>query len=124
MSKRASRSRLLTSASALRAVKAVHTIIWAFFATCIVALLVVAWRGELEPAIILTGIISVEVLILTVNRLRCPLTVIAARYTDDRRDNFDIYLPVWLARYNKVVFGSLFMAGLGLTLLRWTGWLE
>jgi hypothetical protein len=30
--------------------------------------------------------------------MRCPLTGIAARYTDDRRDNFDIYLPPWLAR--------------------------
>jgi hypothetical protein len=23
----------------------------------------------------------------------------------DRADNFDIYLPVWLARHNKVIFG-------------------
>lgn len=24
------------------------------------------------------------------------------RYTDNRRDNFDIYLPNWLARFNNV----------------------
>ena len=35
----------------------------------------------------------------------------AARYTEDRADNFDIYLPLWLARYNKEIFGSLFFAG-------------
>jgi len=24
---------------------------------------------------------------------------------------FDIYLPLWLARHNKTIFGSLFLAG-------------
>ena len=42
----------------------------------------------------------------------CPLTSIAARYTDDRRANFDIYLPEWLARHNKAVFGALYVAGI------------
>ena len=41
-----------------------------------------------------------------------------ARYTDDRRPNFDIYLPSWLARYNKQIFGSLFAAGILLVLVR------
>jgi hypothetical protein len=43
--------------------------------------------------------------------MRCPLTDVAARYTDRRTDNFDIYLPVWLARNNKRVFGGLWVAG-------------
>lgn len=34
----------------------------------------------------------------------------AARFTNDRADNFDIYLPNWLARYNKAIFGTLFVA--------------
>jgi hypothetical protein len=54
----------------------------------------------------------VEVAVLAANKLRCPLTAIAARYTEDRQDNFDIYLPLFLARYNKQIFGSLFLAGL------------
>jgi len=49
----------------------------------------------------------VEVIILAVNRWRCPLIAVAARYTDDRRENFDIYLPLWLAMHNKTVFGAL-----------------
>jgi hypothetical protein len=28
-----------------------------------------------------------------------------------RRDNFDIYLPLWLARRNKAIFGALFVLG-------------
>ena len=43
-------------------------------------------------------------------RMRCPLTDLAARYTDDRRANFDIYLPLWLAANNKRIFGSVFVA--------------
>jgi hypothetical protein len=41
------------------------------------------------------------------NASRCPL------HTDDRRDNFDIYLPLLMARYNKEIFGTLYVAGLG-----------
>jgi hypothetical protein len=40
--------------------------------------------------------------VLWLNGWRCPLTDVAARYTDDRRANFDIYLPEWLARYNEL----------------------
>jgi hypothetical protein len=47
------------------------------------------------------------VLVLIANDESCPLTGVAARYTVDRRDNFDIYLPEWLARHNKLIFGSI-----------------
>jgi hypothetical protein len=49
--------------------------------------------------------------VLAVNRGRCPLTDLAGRYTDERPDNFDIYLPLWLARRNKMIFGTLFVIG-------------
>lgn len=53
-----------------------------------------------------------EVSVLVANRMRCPLTEVAARYTTERQDNFDIYLPLWLARHNKEVFGGLYVAGI------------
>ena len=61
-------------------------------------------------------------IVLGVNAWRCPLTGVAARYTDQRQDNFDIFLPVWLARYNKEIFGTLFVLGLLVTASRWFGW--
>ena len=85
----------------LVAVKLLHTIAWAFFAGCIVALPWAAWRGEMRLSAWLAAIVMVEVIILALNRFACPLTAVAARYTDERRANFDIYLPEWLARYNK-----------------------
>ena len=104
---------------ALRAVKALHTAVWAFFAGSIVAVPVLALRGDLGAASLLIGVVLVEVLVLLLNGMRCPLTGVAARYTDDRRDNFDIYLPEWLARHNKLIFGLLYAAGIALTVVRW-----
>jgi hypothetical protein len=53
------------------------------------------------------------------NRCRCPLTDVAARHTDARADNFDIYLPLWLARWNKTIFGTLFFVGEMYLLREW-----
>lgn len=96
----------------LIAVKLLHTIAWAFFVACIVVMPFAAWRGEDRLAAWLGAIVMVEVAILALNRWACPLTAVAARYTDDRRANFDIYLPEWLARYNKQICGPLYVAGL------------
>ncbi|MEO8451182.1 MAG: hypothetical protein ABI647_15400 [Gemmatimonadota bacterium] len=111
---------LLRPSAALTAVKTVHTIAWAFFAGCIVAIPVVSWRGQHRAAAWLAAIVLVEVGILVLNRWRCPLTAVAARYTDDRRDNFDIYLPEWLAKYNKLVFGLLYVGGIFFAVVSWS----
>jgi hypothetical protein len=103
----------------LLAVKIVHTIAWAFFATCVVLIPILAWRGLLVAASALCGVVFMEVLILLFNDWRCPLTPVAARYTSDRRDNFDIFLPERLARYNKEIFGTLYVGGLIFVLYLW-----
>jgi hypothetical protein len=72
-------------------------------------------------AAILTAIILVECGVLALNRGRCPLTAVAARFTDERADNFDIYLPGWLARHNKAIFGTIFVANELIVLWRWLG---
>lgn len=107
-----------SAATSLRRVKIVHTLVWAFFAVSILAIPVFAWARELRQAGILIGIVLFEVLVLVFNGWRCPLTAVAARYTDDRRDNFDIYLPEWLARRNKLIFGLLYAAGVVFTVAR------
>jgi hypothetical protein len=94
---------------ALAAIKLLHTAAWAFFAGCIVAIPVAGAKGEFRLAVGFTAAVLIECAILACNRGRCPLTDVASRYTNARKDNFDIYLPLWLARYNKVIFGSLFV---------------
>lgn len=98
-------------------IKLVHTLVWVFFASCIFAIPVCAWRGQFRAAAILIGVVFAEVMVLLFNRWRCPLTNVAARYTDDRRDNFDIYLPEWVARHNKTIFGAIYVAGIIMTLV-------
>lgn len=112
-----------TEAAALRAIKFVHTAVWAFFAGCILAIPVLTWRGHITAAWWLCAVVMIEVLILVGNGLRCPLTAVAARFTPDRHDNFDIYLPLWLARYNKQLFGTAYVLGIIYTLAAWRGWL-
>lgn len=103
----------------LAGIKLLHTAIWLFLAGCIVAIpFAGAWR-HFRLAAGLTGLVLVECAVLAVNRGRCPLTDLAARYTEDRTDNFDIYLPLWLARHNKVIFGTLFAIGELFVLGRW-----
>jgi hypothetical protein len=103
----------------LIAIKVVHTIVWGFFVACIVAVWAFALGGEYTYAALAIGIVLVEIIVLVLNGLHCPLTPIAARYTDDRRTNFDIYLPEWLAGRTKVIFGTLYAAGIALTLASW-----
>jgi hypothetical protein len=104
-------------------IRLAHTMAWAVFAGCILAIPLIAWRDEFRTAVVLIALVTAECLVLAANHMRCPLTDVAARYTDERADNFDIYLPLWLARYNKQIFGPLFAAGLLFTLARWQGWL-
>jgi hypothetical protein len=95
----------------LTTIKLLHTLIWAFLAGSILALPVVGVLRRFRWAAILTGLVLLECAVLAANGGRCPLSDWAARFTTDRTASFDIYLPNWLAERNKVIFGSLFIAG-------------
>lgn len=96
----------------LVALKLLHTAVWLFFVACIAFIPIASAMRRFVWAEILAGLVLVECAVLASNRGRCPITDAASRYTDDRRANFDIYLPEWLARHNKEVFGLLFVADL------------
>ena len=98
--------------SSLRAVKLLHTVVWVFFVACILAIPLLATLSRFRAAALFVGIVAVEVMVLVLNRMRCPLTDVAARYTSERSANFDIYLPEWLARHNKTLFGTLYFASI------------
>ncbi len=103
----------------LNAIKLLHTVVWAGFAGCIVAIPVLTLQDRFHLAGVLALVVLGEVVVLALNRWHCPLTPIAARYTEDRRANFDIYLPEWLAKYNKEIFGPLYAAGVVFLVVRW-----
>ena len=110
---------MLRSVISLRAVKALHTAVWGVFAGAILAIPVVARAGALGWATFLIGLVLLEVAVLGCNHGRCPLTDVAARFTADRAPNFDIYLPRALARWNKALFGSIYLAAVLYTVWQW-----
>ncbi len=107
--------------TAFRAVKIAHTVVWVFFATSIFAILVSAWAGDYRLAAVFIVVVFVEVAVLALNGLRCPLTGLAARYAANPGVDIDIYIPRWLAHHNKLVFGTLYLLGILLTVVLWAG---
>ncbi|MFY9221571.1 MAG: hypothetical protein WAQ98_02815 [Blastocatellia bacterium] len=107
--------------SCLKVIKIIHTIVWAIFASCIILIWVFAFLRAYKEAMMAIGVIMLEVIVLAANGWQCPLTKLAANYTNERNSNFDIYLPAWIAKHNMLIFGSLFLLGVVFTFLKWIG---
>lgn len=103
----------------LTLIKAVHTLIWAFMVSVI---FYVVYCGIFDAVNLYTwiaaGIVMMEGLVLLMFKMSCPLTVLARKYSNSTRYNFDIYLPEWLAKYNKEIFTTIYCLGLGLVIVR------
>ncbi|MBL7775062.1 MAG: hypothetical protein JNK89_03620 [Saprospiraceae bacterium] len=103
----------------LRTIKIVHTLIWAFFVAIIFYTLYCGIADRVTAYTwIAIGLVVLEGVVLLIFNMYCPLTVLARRYSDSEKDNFDIYLPNWLARHNKRIFTSIFLVAVALVLLR------
>lgn len=101
-------------------VKILHTLVWAIMATAVFYILYAGITKTYDLWLWISLILlSAESLVLMLNRWACPLTSVAARYTAVREPNFDIYLPRFLAQYNKQIFGSLFILSLILLIFRY-----
>jgi hypothetical protein len=98
----------LTNEQKLLVIKVVHTLIWVFFNVVIFYLLYAVVTNRIDKWVwICLGLIILEGLVLLVFKKMCPITVVARQYSDSTRDNFDIFLPNWLARYNKEIYTTI-----------------
>ncbi|WP_276497121.1 hypothetical protein [Pontibacter litorisediminis] len=105
--------------SMLVLIKVVHTLIWVFFNVVIFYLLYAVLTNRINRWVwICLGLIALEGLVLLAFRNMCPITVVARRYSASTRDNFDIYLPNWLARYNKQIYTSIVLLSVLILLYR------
>jgi hypothetical protein len=96
--------------SRLNIIKTVHTLIWIFFNAVIFYLLYAVLTDQVGILVwIGVGLVLAEGVVLLSFDLQCPLTVMARKYSDSSRDNFDIFLPVWLARYTKLIYTLIFI---------------
>lgn len=98
----------MTNNSKLILVKTLHTIIWLFYNVVIFYLLYAVIVDKIDKWVwICLAIIFLEGLVLLLFKKICPVTIMARKYSDSQKDNFDIYLPNWLARYNKKIYTTI-----------------
>jgi len=91
-------------------IKAVHTIVWLFFNMVLFFLAYAVVINRIDKYVwIAVAFIVGEGLVLLLFKNICPLTIMARKYSDSSKDNFDIYLPNWLAKYNKLIYTSFFI---------------
>ena len=95
----------MTDNSKLVIIKLIHTLIWVFFNVVIFYLLYAVLTDKIDKWVwICLGLIALETVTLIIFKRVCPVTLVARRYSGSTRHNFDIYLPEWLAKYNKQIY--------------------
>jgi hypothetical protein len=106
----------------LRLIKTLHTLIWALMASSNFLAFYCAFMGRFDAWFwVPASLLAVEIFIIVLNRWTCPITKIAAIYTQDRQANFDIYLPEWLARHNVRIFSGLIVLEVLIILIKSLG---
>ena len=103
----------------LALIKSIHAAVWVFFNIVLVYLYYSVLTNQIGVLFWL-GVVAyaVEFGILLFYGWNCPITFWARQYSDSQKDNFDIYLPNWLARYNKIIFTTIFLIGFVMVLVR------
>lgn len=100
-------------------IKVIHTLIWVFFNFVIFYMLHAVIIDKLDSWLWLGyALIVLEGITLLIFNFFCPLTIIARKYSDSTKDNFDIYLPNWLAKYNKRIYSGIMVIIIILTIYR------
>lgn len=95
----------MTAYAKLAIVRSIHTAIWIFFNVVIFYLLYAVILNKIDVWVwIGLSLFLIEGIILLIFNMKCPLTIIARKYSSSAKDNFDIYLPNWLAKHNKTIY--------------------
>ncbi len=107
--------------STLTAIKIIHTLIWLCFNAVFFYMVYAVIVNKIDQYVwIGMGLFALEITVLLIFKMQCPLTIIARRHSNSTKDNFDIYLPNWLAKYNKLIYAIfmlVFLCGLVYRLL-------
>ncbi len=113
-------AKYMDSAKRLFQIKLLHTVVWVFFVAVIFYVVYSGITGNITTLTwIAIGLVLGEGIVLLIFKMFCPLTVIARKYSDSEKANFDIFLPEWLAKYNKQIFTSIYLLGVALVLMRY-----
>jgi hypothetical protein len=100
----------MNNQSNLILIKTMHTIIWIFFNVVLFYMAYEIITNRIDNFIwIGIGLIMLEFLVLLFFKMVCPFTIMARKYSNATKENFDIYLPNWLAKYNKQIYTTFFI---------------
>jgi hypothetical protein len=103
----------------LTLIKIIHTLIWVFFNFVVFYMLYAVIINKLDNWLwIGYTFMILEGIILLIFKFFCPLTIMARKYSDSTKNNFDIYLPNWLAKYNKLIYSGIMVVIIILTVYR------
>ncbi|MES2649881.1 MAG: hypothetical protein V4717_23595 [Bacteroidota bacterium] len=103
----------------LVALKVIHTVVWLFFNVVIFYMLYAVLVNKIDKWLwIGYGLVILEGITLVIFKMFCPITVLARKYSDATNDNFDIYLPNWLAKYTKIIYTSIVVLIMIITVYR------
>ncbi len=112
----------MTPVTKLRLIKILHTLIWVFFNVVIFYIVYAVITDRINFWLwVCYGLIALEGLVLATFSLFCPLTIWARQYSESSKHNFDIYLPEWLAKYNKLIYTSIVGVSLVILIFRLLG---
>ena len=96
--------------SNLTAIKIIHTLIWVFFNVVLFYMAYAVIVDKIDKFVwIGIGLILLEGIVLLSFKKMCPLTIMARKYSESNKDNFDIYLPNLLAKYNRLIYTTFFL---------------
>lgn len=88
-------------------IKSIHTLVWLFFNVVMFYLFYAVITNKIDKWVwVGLGCFVLEGIVLLLFKMLCPLTVLARKYSNSRKDNFDIFLPNWLAKNNKLIYTS------------------
>jgi hypothetical protein len=101
---------MITENQKLINIKITHTAIWIFFNVVLFYMAYAVMVNKIDRFVwIGIGLILLEGTVLLIFNKMCPLTIMARKYSGSAKDNFDIYLPNWLAKYNKLIYTTFFI---------------
>lgn len=96
--------------SKLVSIKILHTIIWVFFNVVLFYMAYAVIVNKIDKLVwVGVALILLEGIVLLIFRRMCPITLVARKYSDSTKANFDIFLPNWLAKNNKTIYTIIFV---------------
>ena len=96
-----------------------HSIVWLCFNVIIFYSLYAVVVDKIDFKLwFCLAAVAIESLVLLLFGWKCPLTVVARKYSNSNEPNFDIYLPKWFARYNKEIYSVIMVLIVALLIYR------